>query len=234
MLMYDAASANFSDTISMAQQAQVLIKGNPDIFIAALKSFADGSTQAYTALLAEPYFEVFAPFTSSIFIQPYMGLPDVAEAEMEARAVDAHQAGYPLVIHQNGDQAITDSVSALQEAQTIFPAPAFRDLVLHAPLSSAANLALVKSLNDPVSFLMQDLYFWGLSVCQQVLGPQLSTQTYALYPAADAEKMGLRVTLHSDTPVSPPDPLFEIWVANRVRSTRLLTFLVLIEPWRTV
>src|SRR5216683_3926712 len=142
---------------------------------------------------------------------------------MEARAVVAHQAGYPLVVHQNGDQAITDTVNALQEAQTLFPAPALRDLVLHAPLISAANLATVKSLNDPISFLIADLYYWGLSVCQQVLGPQLATETYALYPAADAEKMGLRVTLHSDTPVSPPDPLFEIWVA-KTRSVQQL-------PW---
>ncbi len=214
MLMYDSSSADFSDTVAMAQQAQLLVNGNSDIFVAALKSFADGSTQAYTAYLAEPYFEVFAPFTSSIFSQPYMGLPDVAKAAMEARAVVAHQAGYPLVVHQNGDQAITDTVNALQEAQTLFPAPALRDLVLHAPLISAANLATVKSLNDPISFLIADLYYWGLSVCQQVLGPQLATETYALYPAADAEKMGLRVTLHSDTPVSPPDPLFEIWVAK--------------------
>jgi predicted amidohydrolase YtcJ len=52
-------------------------------------------------------------------------------------------------------------------------------------------------------------------MCQQVVGPTLATETYALYPAADAEKAGLHVTLHSDTPVRPPDPLFEIWIAKR-------------------
>ncbi len=214
MLMYDPSSADFADTVAMAQQAHKLVNGNPDIFIAALKSFADGSTQEYTAYLAEQYFNLFLPFTWSIFPQPYMGLPDLAQHQMAARAVLAHQAGYPLVIHQNGDQAISNSVAALQEAQQLDPAPNFRDLILHAPLIDAADLAIVKRLNDPISFLMDDLYYWGLPLCQQILGPQLATQTHALYPAADAEKAGLHVTLHSDTPVSPPDPLFEIWVAK--------------------
>jgi predicted amidohydrolase YtcJ len=62
-----------------------------------------------------------------------------------------------------------------------------------------------------------------MSLCQQVLGPTLSTTTFALYPAADAENAGLRVTLHSDTPVTPPDPLFMIWVA-KTRTTQQL-------PW---
>jgi predicted amidohydrolase YtcJ len=223
MLMYDASSADFSDTVAMAQQARQAIGGNPDIFVAALKSFADGSTQAYTAYLAEPYFEFFLPFTWTVFPQPYAGLPDVDQLEMESRAVTAHQAGYPMVIHQNGDLAISNTLAALQGAQTIFPAPNFRDVVLHAPLIGATNLGIVKTLNDPISFLMEDLYFWGMSVCQQVLGPTLATQTFALYPGADAENAGLRVTLHSDTPVSPPDPLFEIWVA-KTRNTQQL-------PW---
>jgi predicted amidohydrolase YtcJ len=223
MLMYDASSADFSDTVAMAQQAQQKINGNPDIFVAALKSFADGSTQAYTAYLAEPYFDVFAPFTWTVFPQPYAGLPDIDETEMESRAVTAHQAGYPMVIHQNGDLAISNTLAALQGAQSIFPAPNFRDLILHAPLINTTNLGIVASLNDPISFLMDDLYYWGMSVCQQVLGSQLATQTFALYPAADAENAGLHVTLHSDTPVSPPDPLFEIWVA-KTRNTQQLSW----------
>ena len=214
MLMYDPNSGDFSDTVAMANQAQQLINGNPDIFVAALKSFADGSTEEYTGYLAEEYFSLFLPFTWSVFPQPYMGLPDLTENEMAARAVVAHQTGYPLFIHQNGDQAISDSIGALQEAQRLSPAPNFRDLVLHAPLIDASELALVKGLNDPVSFLMNDLYYWGLPLCQQIIGPTLATRTHSLYPAADAEDAGLRVTLHSDTPVSPPDPLFEIWVAK--------------------
>ena len=67
---------------------------------------------------------------------------------------------------------------------------------------------------------MEYFYYWGMAMCQQVVGPTLAT-TYAPYPAADADKAGLRVTLHSDTPVSPPDPLFEVWIA-KTRNTQQL------------
>jgi predicted amidohydrolase YtcJ len=214
MLMYDPASADFGDTVAMAKQAQGLINNNPDIFIAALKSFADGSPQEYTGYLTQQYLNIFLPFTWSIFPQPYRGLPDLAEDEIAGRVVVAHSVGYPLVVHQNGDDAINDSVGALQMANEIMPTPKFRDLVLHAPMIDAANLAIVAKLNDPISFLMDDLYYWGLPECQQIIGPKRTNQISSLYPAADAENMGLHVTLHSDTPVSPPDPLFEIWVAK--------------------
>ena len=128
----------------------------------------------------------------------------------------AHKAGYPMVIHQNGDQAILDTIIALQNAQNDFPAPDFRDAILHAPLISVATLANVKALNDPISFLMENVYYWGLPFCQQIVGPTMAAQ---LYPANDAENAGLHVTLHSDTPVSVPDPLFEIWVA-KTRNTQ--------------
>jgi predicted amidohydrolase YtcJ len=67
MLMYDPNSGDFSDTAALAVQAKQLINGNPDIFVAALKSFADGSTQEYTAYLAEQYLNLFLPFTWTIF-----------------------------------------------------------------------------------------------------------------------------------------------------------------------
>ena len=222
MLMYDSSSVDFADTVTMATQAQQMItaSGTSDVFVAALKSFADGSTQGYTAYLSEPYFDIFAPFTWSVFPQPYVGLPDIAGMEMEARAVTAHEAGYSMVIHQNGDQAIVDTVTALQNAQTDFPSPNSRDLVLHAPLIDTTTLGMVKSLNDPISFLMENVYFWGMPFCQQIVG---STRAVVLYPANDAETAGLHVTLHSDTPVSPPDPLFEIWVA-KTRNTQQMSW----------
>jgi hypothetical protein len=85
MLMYDPSSADFSDTVAVAQQAVSLVKGNPDIFIATLKSFADGSPEEYTAYLAEQYLNLFLPFTGPIFVQPYMRLPDLTKDEMAAR-----------------------------------------------------------------------------------------------------------------------------------------------------
>jgi predicted amidohydrolase YtcJ len=90
----------------------------------------------------------------------------------------------------------------------------FRDIVLHGPFISQTTLSQVEELDDPISFLISNVYFWGLPLCHQVLGPFYTTKRYPPYPAKSAERLGLRVTLHSDSPVSPPDPLFMIWVAR--------------------
>ncbi len=55
-----------------------------------------------------------------------------------------------------------------------------------------------------------------LPFCQQIIGPDL---TAALYPAASAFAAGLHVSLHPDSPVTPPYPLFAIWVA-KTRNTQ--------------
>ena len=213
MMMYDNSSGNFSGTVNIARQTEKLIKGHDDIFISGLKSFADGMPQGFTAYLSQPYNETFPPFTKPPFKQPYEGLPDLTTYQMKQRTEQAHANGYPIMIHQNGDEAIKDAVRALQMAQPA-STKGFRDIVLHAPFMSYTTLAQLKALNDPVSLMMPNIYFWGLPLCQQVLGSELYTRTYTPYPARTAKNMGLRVTMHTDSPVNPPDPLFTIWVAK--------------------
>jgi predicted amidohydrolase YtcJ len=224
LMMYDATSGDFSDTIELAKKAESQLSGQDDIFVTGLKSFADGSPQGYTAFLSRPYHDVFAPFTSGIFPQPYKGLPDLATAELRSRTLAAHRAGYPLMIHQNGDQAIKNAVEALTQAADRHPSK-FRDIVLHGPFMSQTTLSRIKQLDDPISFLVSNIYFWGLPLCHQVLGPFYTTNRFPPYRAGSAERLGLRVTLHSDSPVSPPDPLFMIWAAKTRQVQR--------PPWYT-
>ena len=213
LMMYDNSSPNFANTINMAKQAAAAIKGQSKIFIAGVKSFADGSPQGYTAFLNDPYYMVFPPFTGSPFPKPYQGLPDLWEGQMERRILAAHQAGYPIMIHENGDQAADKAVAALRRVH--YPDGwKFRDIVLHAPFVSKQTMSWMKSINAPVSFLMGNLYFWGLPQCQQVLGPKVMNGKYYPYPARSALNSGLRVTMHTDSPVEPPSPLFSVWVAK--------------------
>src|SRR5438874_12363976 len=131
------------------------------------------------------------------------------------------------MIHQNGDAAIKDAVRALTAAKASNPSGfgdiKFRDVVLHGPFISQTTLSEVKRLDDPISFLVSNVYFWGLPLCHQVLGPFYTTKRYPPYPAKSAERLGLRVTLHSASPVSPPDRLFILWVA-RLRKVQQLSW----------
>lgn len=210
MIAYDAASANFQDTLDAATKAQKLFGSNPLISVQAVKTFADGSPQGYTAWLDGPYLNLYNPFNNAgIFPQqPYQGLPDVNQADMTTRVQQAHAAGFPMIIHQNGDAAITAALNALAAAP---PPPAGkRDVVLHAPMITVAQLQALNKQNVTVSFLMPNVFYWGLPECQQVLG---APDTVNMYPAASAISAGVNVTLHTDSPVTPPAPLFAIWAA---------------------
>jgi predicted amidohydrolase YtcJ len=219
MVAYDYQTNDFQKTIDIANGAKPKIAGNPRLFVAAVKSFADGSPQAYTAFLGVPgYFQLFAPFTSTAIFpsQPYAGLPDLRFPEMTSRLVAAHKAGYPMIIHQNGSEAIAQATGAIAEAQRLFPSPDLRDTVLHAPLISPNQIGAMKGLkNVTISFLMDNLHYWGQPLCQQVLGPELAQR---VYPASTAVQSGARLTMHHDSPVTPPDPLFAMWVAKKRQS----------------
>jgi len=211
LIAYDAASTDYNDTIKAAKQVRDLLKVAPIplLSVAAVKTFADGSTQGYTAYMNQPYFKVFPPFTDRVLFpkQPYLGLPDVDESVMASRLSAAHAAGFPMLIHQNGDAATADAVAALA---TSAPPQGTRDVVIHAPMITTQQLAALNPQQVAISFLMPNVYFYGLVECQQVLGPGNSLN---MYPIASANKAGLTTTLHTDSPVTPPAPLFAIWVA---------------------
>jgi predicted amidohydrolase YtcJ len=54
-----------------------------------------------------------------------LACPMFRQAEMEDRVITAHKVGFPMVIHQNGDQAISDTVEALKKAQGRLPSSRF-------------------------------------------------------------------------------------------------------------
>jgi predicted amidohydrolase YtcJ len=218
MLAYESKSADFGHTIAAAVAARALAGENPLFSVAGVKTFVDGSPQGYTAYLNQPYREWFFPFTDpSLFPQPYRGLPDLSRQRLEERLIASHAAGFPMVVHEIGDGAITMAVDSLVATRSTPPPPGKRDVVLHAFLITPSQLSAVNRLGTAaVSVMPSNVHFFALPECQQILGPN---RTINGYPARSAlEKTG-RVTFHTDSPVTPPDPLFAIWsgVTRRVQ-----------------
>lgn len=212
MIAYDNNSSDFAKTIAMGEAGKAMFRDSQLVSVQALKSFADGSLQGYTGYLKSPYTNVFPPFTfGGLFQQPYVGLPDVRQPELALRLRAAHAAGYPMIIHQIGDAAISDAVNAVVATQDSPPPPGKRDTMLHVAMISGHDLDQLKSVGTTaVSVMSSNVYFYGLPECQMVLDPQ---RIINVYPARSVVERGLPMTLHSDSPVEPPYPLFEIWVA---------------------
>lgn len=141
MVAYDSKTGDYAATIGIALEAKEMVKDNPLLTIAAVKTFADGSPQGYTAYLVNPYQKTFFPFSDpAIFPQPYAGLPDVTQPEIERRLREAHKAGFPIIIHQIGDGAIDSAVGALLATKDAPPPRGTRDVVLHAFLVTSSQL----------------------------------------------------------------------------------------------
>ena len=217
LLMYDASQMSVEKSVEAAKRVKALEKTNPNVRAAGIKAFADGSNQGYTGLLTAPYKDLYAPFTSKTIFpaQPYVGLPDAGLDQLAANFKAAHAAGFPLMVHQNGDGAIDNALAALEIAG---PAPGLRDLMIHFSISSPDDLQKVKAKGTGVTFMIPNLYYYGTPMCHQVLGRE---RTERLYPTADAVKAGLRFGLHADTTVTPPVPLFMIWVAKTRKAQQM-------------
>jgi predicted amidohydrolase YtcJ len=212
MLPYDSNTGDFAATVDIAVRARKLFGDNPLLTVAALKTFVDGSPQGYTAFFDSHYRRWFDPFTdSSLFAQPYRGLGDIDGSRLRGRLVESHKAGFPMVIHQIGDAATQLAVDAIVATRNTPPPKGTRDVMLHIAFMTPAQLDAVSQVDTAVlSVMPANVYFYGLPECQQVVGPERILNSY---PAKEAiEKTG-RVTLHTDSPVNPPYPLFAMWAA---------------------
>jgi predicted amidohydrolase YtcJ len=223
----DSPPDNLDNEIKIADAARTLAKGNSNFFIAAIKAFADGSTQGFTAFLKKSYPHL-PPYLIFNDLPGYRGFPDFTKEQLAQAAKKFHAHGFPIAIHMNGDQAIPDVLDALLEA-TLHPDPPppetgndshLRDFLIHFQMGSSEDLDKAKAIGA-VTFLTEDLYYYGLPMCQQILGPE---QVGKIYPAGEAVQKGLRVSLHPDTDVTPPYPLFAIWAAKTRKTQQPLWY----------
>lgn len=201
-LLAYSGSSNFQDSIDTANKGKELSAKNPNIRMAGIKTFADGSVPCYTGALTQPYFEVFPPFAPG-----FTGIVDLDEADLSTQIAAAHAAGYPIAIHMNGDEGVDNALAALQANHN----PDIIDIAIHLQLSDAQDYQIVKEIGAQVTFLIANSYYFGLPYCQQLLGPERTENV--VNPVAEALNAGLPVRFHSDSPVTPPDPLFMIWEA---------------------
>jgi len=95
--------------------------GGEMLKVGAIKSFADGAIAAHTAWLSEPYG----------FDATYYGIPTKTPEQMDALVLRAHQAGYQMEIHANGDKAIAMVLDSYEKAQTRHPTGDRRHRIAH-------------------------------------------------------------------------------------------------------
>lgn len=181
------------------------------VHVGAVKLIADGSIQGYTGYLGEPYF--VAPGDDP----DYSGYPRIPRDELIERVTRYHAAGYQVAVHGNGDAAIDDILDAFEIAQRKHPREDNRHVVVHAQMAREDQLSRMQALGVIPSFFSLHTYYWGDRHREIFMGPERAAR---MSPAGSAARMGLRFTIHADSPVVPMEPLRLVWAAvNRVSSS---------------
>lgn len=196
------------DVKDMIRFAQALAgKGNDKLIFQGIKIILDGSNQGFTGRLRPPAYLGTGE----------NGLWNRAPDELRTLVPALHDAGLQIVAHCNADQAAEMFIEAVAQAQAAHPRFDHRHFIVHGQLLDESLLRRMASLGIHATLFSNHLYYWGEFHRAHTFG---AFRTAALNPAATAQRLGVVVSAHSDSPVSPVDPLLTLWcAANRVTAT---------------
>ncbi len=182
-------------------------KGNDKLAFQGIKILLDGSNQGFTGRLRPPgYLGTGAN-----------GLWNRAPDELMQLVPALHGAGLQIVAHCNADQAAEMFVDAVAAAQAQKPRFDHRHFIVHGQLLDESLLRRMAALGIHATLFSNHMYYWGDFHRAHTFG---AFRAAAMNPAATALRLGVMAAAHSDTPVSPVDPLLTMWAAaNRVTSS---------------
>jgi len=170
--------------------------GNDWLRIGNAKLFSDGSIGGRTARMRAPY-EGEAENVGIWMISP---------AELKAKVLKAHQAGFQIGIHAIGDAAIELVLNAYDEAQAAFPREDARHRIEHC---SIVDLALIDRIAAQGSVPIPGTTFlhYTRPAYEQNLGRERFRYAYAMHTFAER---GIIAAASSDAPVVPVNPMLGI------------------------
>lgn len=174
--------------------------GDGDDMVRAVswKLVADGSNQGRSGYLRAPY-----PGSGQC------GSANYSAAQIEDTIRYAHDRGWQLMVHANGDAALDLTVGAYRAALTGAPRKDLRHRIEHCSLADDGHFAAMAELGVSPSFLMNHIYHWG-DAFEDILGQDRAD---GLDRVGSAVRHGLRPSFHSDYSVSPVSPLRAVQTA---------------------
>ncbi|NIG57139.1 amidohydrolase [Chitinophaga sp. Cy-1792] len=181
--------------------------------IGAIKLTFDGSPQGKDAYLSKPYYTPMIGEDAS-----YAGRPIYTYDEAYHHVKDVESIGMPVHIHVNGDSAIGMALAIFKNLKDsgISISQPTPNVMIHCQTAREDQLVLMKKLDPDVmpSFFPTHAYIWGDWYKSNVLG---SPRADNISPMKHAENYGLRYTIHTDAPITPPDLITAVYAAaNRL------------------
>ncbi|MGW4382434.1 amidohydrolase [Kitasatospora sp. NPDC004531] len=167
---------------------------------AGVKLFLDGSPQGRTAWLTRPYQE--RPEGTP---EGYRGYPTVEDPKVVLDQVrTAYARGWQVLAHVNGDAAIDQFVTAVEEAAEEAGPGDRRTVAIHAQTAREDQIDTFARLGVIPSFFSMHTYYWGDWYRKTVLGEERAA---TISPARWAVDRQMVYTSHHDAPVALPNSI---------------------------
>lgn len=169
------------------------------------KLFMDGSPQARTAWLTEPY--VPGPEGPG-----YRGHATVDLDEAYRFTLDAVDEGRQLLCHCNGDAASDAFLDLYARALDNTSNPrghALRPVMVHCQFARRDQFERMRSLGMIPSIFVSHTWYWG----DAHIANMGRERAMRISPVHDALDLGLPFTFHTDSPVIEPNLFEAVWCA---------------------
>lgn len=175
-----------------------------DLYFGHIKVVADGSNQGLTGYQSEDYACLPETYKDGIFdFHPQDTYPALIKLIIDQ--------GWPMMIHANGDKAVTLTIDAYREALKTYAGTPLRNRIEHCSLfSNRKQLDEMAELGISPSFLIGHVGYWGFIFKDIIFkGQQLDgdDKVNMLDLCKSALDKKLRISLHSDHTVTPIGPL---------------------------
>jgi predicted amidohydrolase YtcJ len=169
--------------------------GDEWVRVGAMKMVCDGSISERTAWLSEPYVGRPKDF----------GIRVMTEEEMYSYGRKAHEAGWQIGVHSNGDRGIDQTLRLYERLQREMPRRDPRYRIEHCTVVNDALIRRIKALGAIPTPFSTYVYYHGEKMKEY--GPERLNHMFALRSLLDA---GIRPTQASDYPPGPFEPMMAL------------------------
>lgn len=168
-----------------------------------IKFVLDGSPQARTAYFTQDYKR-----GSPQGHHPWHGAPIFKAEQFQAEARKAHDRGWQLFVHANGDAAIDMAISGF-DSLGLTAADNRRPIVIHSQFQRRDHLPAYVRIGVGPSYFSNHSWYWG-----DVHRTNFSDDVVNfISPLRSAAAAGLHTSNHSDYIVTPLDTRFMLWTS---------------------
>lgn len=184
--------------------------------IGGVKLTLDGSPQGRTAWCSHPY--LIPPDGESA---EYRGYPVISNDSIVKGIYDkCYKNNWQVLTHCNGDAAMDQMIRTLSPVVEKYGVADRRTVLIHGQYIRKDQLAPFDSLNVIASLFPMHTYYWG-DWHRQLIGDSL---VQFISPTRSVLERGMRLTIHSDSPVALPNMMRLVGTAvNRTsRSGRVV------------